>query len=106
LASQRAKPLIKNNRTTKNIMDYTKARKLTLDEFVDVQRAIEKSMYYINVRIAEEKERMQKAHSPNMSVYHKDLHASYVVEAEELSALLYTLRENGPALWEYPKSDD
>ena len=87
-------------------MDYTKARKLTLNEFVDVQRAIEKAMHHINVRIAEEKERMKKAYSPNMATYHKDLHATYIVEAGELNALLYTLKENGPALWEYPKSDD
>jgi hypothetical protein len=82
-------------------MDYTKARKLTLNEFVDVQRAIEKALYHVKKRIAEQNDSMEKVEDKNLHAFHKNLHASYVVEATELNALLCTVKENGPALWEY-----
>ncbi len=82
-------------------MDNTRTitRKLTLDEYVDLLYVLKKSLWSIEAKIDEKKERYEKADYAPLRAIHKDTHDSLVNEANKISTAISTIEENSLSLW-------
>ena len=82
-------------------MDNTRTihRKLTLDEYVDLLYVLKKSLWAIEVKIDEKKERYEKTDYAPLREIHKGTHDSLVNEANKISSAISTIEENSLSLW-------
>lgn len=77
----------------------TITRKLTLDEYVDLLYVLKKSLWAIEVKIDEKKERYEKTDYAPLREIHKGTHDSLVNEANKISTTISTIEENSLSLW-------